>query len=48
MDLGRNSYDMIANGLLVPTGVPVIKVDSAIRDNIFRLGVSYRLGAATY
>jgi hypothetical protein len=31
-----------------PAGTPVIRVDSAIRGNIFQLGVNYRLGAATY
>jgi outer membrane immunogenic protein len=44
MDLGHTSYDLIAT--TPPLGSPLLKVDSAIRDHIIRVGVNYRFGSA--
>jgi outer membrane immunogenic protein len=44
MDLGHTSYDLIATAANPPAGHPLFKVDSAIRDHIFRVGVNYRFG----
>jgi outer membrane immunogenic protein len=51
MDLGHTSYDLLASNIpnvSPPPGSPLIKVDSAIRDHIFRVGVNYRFGPANY
>jgi outer membrane immunogenic protein len=51
MDLGHTSYDLmstIAGVNNLPSGSPLFKVDSAIRDHIFRVGVNYRFGPANW
>jgi len=50
MDLGHTSYDLMTTtaGSGLPSGSPLFKVDSAIRDHIFRVGVNYRFGPANY
>src|SRR5262249_47591072 len=44
MDLGHISYDLLTTNLSPLPGSPLIKVDSDIRDHIFRVGVNYRFG----
>jgi outer membrane immunogenic protein len=47
MDLGHTSYDfLVTNSRAFSPGTPAFRVDSAIRDHIFRVGVNYRFGPA--